>query len=140
MMTFSSRADSALRALACLPGKEGKWVRALDISESCGVPLPYLHKILHELGKAGLLRSKKGYLGGVALARPAAEVSLLDIVDIIDGEAWKHRCLLSKTRCREGRCCALHRLWARQRQELAEELAYVTLDMYVNYACAQRQS
>ena len=131
MVIFSSRAENALKALACMPGKnKGQWVRASEISKACGVPLPYLHKILNELRRAGLTCAKRGYLGGVSLARPAAEISLMDVISVIDGENWKRRCLLSNTPCAESHRCAMHEFWERQRRDLAEELAGMTLDIY----------
>lgn len=52
----------------------------------------YLAKIISRLSKAGLIKSKRGYTGGVQLSRPAEEISLLDVSRAIDGQEWTESC------------------------------------------------
>ena len=74
--------DYAIRAmihLACLP--DGRVALRQQIAEAQNIPASFMAKILRRLVRASLLNSARGVNGGFALARPAAEISLLDIVE-----------------------------------------------------------
>ena len=61
-----------------------------DLAQAEAIPSNYLVQILNELRTAGLITSKRGKQGGYALARPAAEISLYDIVKAVEGEVLAH--------------------------------------------------
>jgi Rrf2 family protein len=86
-MLLSRAAEAALKALPHLdprgPDAPGREVRALALA--CGEPAPFLGKVLQKLARAGLLRSKRGRTGGFVLGRPAAEITLADIVLAVEG-------------------------------------------------------
>ena len=63
----------------------GGWVKASVISPKYGIPLEYLVKILQQMVKAAILRSKRGPTGGFNLARPAKEITLLEIIEAAGG-------------------------------------------------------
>jgi Rrf2 family protein len=63
----------------------GRAVQARELAERQGIPLRYLEQILQELRRAGIVEAKRGPGGGYALARPAAEVRLSDVVGALDG-------------------------------------------------------
>lgn len=63
----------------------GHPARAMQISESTGVPVEYLRKVLQRLTRARLVASERGRGGGFRLARPADRITLLDIVEAIEG-------------------------------------------------------
>ena len=65
--------------------KNGHPIQGRDIAESCGVPAGHLLKILQQLVRAQILSSERGPAGGFVLRKAANEVSLLDIVEAIDG-------------------------------------------------------
>ena len=64
---------------------DGGWVMASTISAKYGIPLEYLFKILQQLVRSNVLLSKRGPGGGFTLARPAKEISLLEIIEAVDG-------------------------------------------------------
>jgi len=70
-------------------GKDGP-VLAADIAKEYIIPLEYLLKILQHLVKAGVLRSKRGPRGGFSLARGAEEITILDILEAVDGPMNSH--------------------------------------------------
>lgn len=85
---MSTRGDYASRALLSLALHEnGKTepTSVRDIAERTGLPQPYLEQILLALKGAGLVQSKRGVGGGYVLARPAAEITLGQIVAAVDG-------------------------------------------------------
>ena len=81
-MYLSRAQEVALAALPHLdrrgPGGEGRGVK--DLAHAAGVPAPFLSKVLGRLVDRGLLRSRRGRRGGFVLGRPAAEITLADVV------------------------------------------------------------
>ena len=83
LTTASRYAAQALVHLARLPA--GAWGRKRDIASAEGLPDTFLEKVLGRLVKAGLARSVKGPGGGYSLARAPKEITLLDIIEAVDG-------------------------------------------------------
>lgn len=91
-MKISRKADYALRAVVILAGAPAD--RTLQIQEMAkigDIPLKFLEQILLVLKRGGLLRSKRGVGGGYQLARPSRQISIGEIIELIDGD----RCALS---------------------------------------------
>ena len=86
-MKVSTRGDYAARALVSLAlhADESGPTSVRDIAERTGLPQPYLEQILLALKGAGIVRSKRGVGGGYVLARPAAEITLAEIVSAVEG-------------------------------------------------------
>ena len=76
--------------------KEGL-VLAGSISKEYNIPLAYLFKILLQLVRVNILRSKRGPHGGFSLARPAEEITMLEIIETIDGPMKGHLFLAEQT-------------------------------------------
>ena len=72
-------------------------VLAARVSKEYGIPLEYLLKILQQLVRANVLRSKRGPRGGFFLARPAEEITLLEVVEAVDGPMMSHLHLAEQT-------------------------------------------
>ena len=84
-MRLSARVDYALRATAELAAAEGGPVTAEQLAEAQGIPVKFLEAILGQLRRAGLVRSQRGPEGGYWLARPAGQISLADIIRVVEG-------------------------------------------------------
>jgi Rrf2 family protein len=85
-MRVSSRADYGVRALFELALRAGQGpVHNKDIASRQEIPEAYLHQVLGALGRAGLVRSTRGPLGGHELALSAGEISIYDILSALDG-------------------------------------------------------
>ena len=76
--------------------KEGA-VLAARVSKEYGIPLEYLLKILQQLVRANVLRSKRGPRGGFFLARPDTDITLLEIIEAVDGPLASHLHLAEQT-------------------------------------------
>ena len=127
----STRGDYAARALVSLSlhadGSGPTSVR--DIAERTGLPQPYLEQILLALKGAGLVRSKRGVGGGYVLARPAAEITLADIVSAVDGPIVAGDFGLPH---QDGACdhegqCVLLAIWGDVGERMRRQLAAVSL-------------
>ena len=86
LMRLSARADYALRAAIELAAASSGHVTADQLARAQQIPGKFLETILTQLRRAGLIRSQRGPDGGFWLARPAAEISLADIIRAIDGQ------------------------------------------------------
>lgn len=84
-MRVSAKADYALRACAELAAAGAGPMKAERISDAQDIPIKFLESILLELKHAGIVRSQRGPDGGYSLARPAAEISLADVIRAVDG-------------------------------------------------------
>jgi Rrf2 family protein len=83
---LSRAASYAVEALAYLAAHgEGRLVPSHEAARARGIPERFLLKILRQLGRAGLVHSVKGPRGGYHLARPAGRISLLEVVEAVDG-------------------------------------------------------
>lgn len=92
MTTLSLTTGYAIEALACLArmGTDSMLVR--EIARLTDMPAPYLSKIFQRLGDAGIVETKRGYRGGVKLARTPAEISLLDIDAAVENSRSEPGC------------------------------------------------
>jgi len=84
-MRVSARADYALRAVAHIAASPSGPVKRELIAEQQEIPVEYLENILLELKHSGIVMSQRGASGGFRLARPAADISLADVVRAVDG-------------------------------------------------------
>jgi len=111
-MILSQTAVYALKAVMYLAEvPQDTPVRVDDIAEALSVPRNYLSKILHVLGRAGLLQSTRGPHGGFRLARPASELLLTDVIGQFDDVTETSGCLLGRERCSDSNPCAAHSRW-----------------------------
>ncbi len=84
-MRISERVDNAVRAMAELAVGGDEATKADQISQRQQISLKYLHDILRDLKRAGLVRSRRGPDGGFTLSKPASAISLADIFRAVDG-------------------------------------------------------
>lgn len=100
-MRLSNLADYAV-VIMCAASRHcgGGRISAGELAKETGVPSPTAHKVVSKLTGAGLLRSVRGSGGGLQLARPAAAISVADIVEAVEGP-------IALTACMEGQACAI---------------------------------
>lgn len=98
-----------------------------DVSRNERIPKSFLAKIFQNLARAGLVRSIRGSGGGFALARPPAEISVLEIIEAIEGKIVFQRCKLDKPDCDHMGGCALCGLFERAQDGVKEALTRTSL-------------
>ncbi len=146
-MRLSSMADYAVLTMTAaarhcgtgqLAGPDGKKrarVNAAQLAEETGLPAPTVQKLVSRLSAAGLLKSVRGAGGGLMLARPAAAITLADIVEAVEGpialascvEPGKHDCTLEAA-------CTLKPHWPEVNDVLRGALAGIPLTQLVRTA------
>lgn len=128
-MRLSSLADYSVVIMAAAARHcGGARVSASQLADETGLPVPTVQKLVSKLSAAGLLRSSRGVGGGLKLARPAAAITLADIVEAVEGpialascvEEGRHDCTLEDA-------CALRPHWPGVNQVLRGALAQVPL-------------
>ena len=111
-MEITQQADYAVRAildLALRPADER--TSCQEIAQRQNIPVAFLTKICARLAAEGFLQSQRGVNGGVRLARPAREITLLQVIEAIDGPITFNRCNRNPSECDRSRTCPVHSIW-----------------------------
>lgn len=133
MLSLSRTTGYAIQALSCLESEDRHSHYVADVAKCSGVPRCYLSKIINSLSQHGLVTTKRGYRGGISLARDPADISLLEIVEAVEGEAWLGECLLGIDKCDLKVNCVTHTFWTRVRREITEELHKTSLASLIRF-------
>jgi len=131
-MLYSATCGYAIRALThlALYGAEidrERMRRVQEIADAEDIPRYFLGKVFQTLVQAKILRSAKGPRGGFALAKPASEITLWDIVAAVDGTTHLDRCVVGLASCSDDAPCPQHLLWRSVRDQVKGYLQRTTL-------------
>ncbi len=136
-MRLSSMADYAVVTMtAAARHCGGVRVNAGQLAEETGLPVPTVQKLVSRLTAAGLLRSSRGVGGGLKLARPAAAITLADIVEAVEGPIALTACVEAARDCSLEDCCSVRPHWPLVNQALRGALAQVSLIQLTNGVAA----
>ncbi len=128
-MQITRQADYALRAMLYLARMEQNQRAATSqIAKEMEIPPSFLAKIISQLSIAGLIHTSRGARGGVSLARKPKAISLLDVVEAIDGPITLNECTQDPGICSFGDSCPLHEVWCETQAELVRKLRESTFD------------
>lgn len=130
---FSRACEYALRALfemARHPEQDSWTVQ--ELAQRTDTPAPFLAKTFQSLVKGNILTSMKGRRGGFAFARAPQRVSLIEIVDLIDGPDVSKNCALGLAYCSDDAPCPFHVHWKGIRTTIANALRHETLAQTVS--------
>ena len=107
---LSNTCKYAIRAVIYLAlySSDEKKAGIKEISSKLDIPTPFLGKILQLLAKHNTLNSSKGPHGGFSLKKPANDISIMEIIEIIDGTDSFEVCVIRTTRCSHDAPCSLH--------------------------------
>jgi len=125
---LTKRGDYAVRAMLALAGAgESGRLTAPQIASLTRVPPSFLPQVMADLSRAGLVEGRVGRIGGYRLLRPAREITLLEVIETIEGSARRTSCVLRNGPCSvDGRCAAHDAFYAAQ-EALRESLGRATL-------------
>lgn len=125
-MQFNQGTDYAFRVIMHLAGlSEGEIANSQVIAEVQNIPAGFLQKVMRTLTKGEVIKSYRGIDGGFALAKPAGEITLLDIVTIMEGPIDLQRCLKDQELCSK-HCapqCPVHAALAIIQKDFIESLS-----------------
>lgn len=121
-MQITRQADYAVRAIIYLSNLEpGTKVSTKTISETQLIPLSFLAKIIAQLAVAGLITTLRGAKGGVSLKKEPKDITVLEVVEAIDGPILLNKCVVSDHDCQMENC-AMRKIWIRSQRDLISEL------------------
>lgn len=124
-LQLSCCADYALRAV--LEVAERTSAPVAEIARRRRVPPAFLAKVVRDLVRAGILRSTRGPGGGLTLGRPSARLTLLEVLEAVDGPVALNRCVPGGGGCPLMRRCPARDVWLRLQRVVTDELRAVTV-------------
>lgn len=123
-VVLGRKGDYTVRALLYLARQSGTGRhKAREVAAAVEIPPRYAPQILADLVGAGFVKATAGSDGGYELARPASQISLLEVVEAAEGPIRLERCVLRGGSCDWSTVCPIHEAWSRAQGGLIEELA-----------------
>lgn len=134
-MKLSTRSRYGTRMLLdiALNGGEGP-VRISDISKRQGVSVKYLEKLIRPLKKADYIKSKRGPKGGHMLAKPPTDISVGEVVRLLEGELALTECTANGSVCESSADCIMRQVWIKVTGAMYRQLDALTFDDLVGMA------
>ena len=121
-MQITRQADYAVRAVLHLARTGDQRTATSMIAEEQRIPPSFLAKIISQLSIAGLLHTSRGARGGVTLARDAKDITLLEVIEAIDGPIQLNECVGDNGSCSFDDNCPLRPVWCDAQEELVGRL------------------
>lgn len=127
-LELTRRGDYAVRAMLVLGRRsDGSLLSARRIAEEMDIPARFLPQVMGDLVRAGLVEAETGRNGGYRLARPAGEVSLLDVVEAVEGDSRRRTCVLRGGPCGLDGYCDVHDVFFAAQDAMLRTLAEADL-------------
>lgn len=128
LMQIPRRVDYGLRAVIYLAGQEpDKCCSIAQIAKQQGVPRKFLEKIIQDLIRGGLIKSKRGSCGGYTLARSAETITFCDVIESIDGPIAVNACMDHELGCDQMPRCTMIGVWSEVQNKITEVLGRTTI-------------
>jgi FeS assembly SUF system regulator, gammaproteobacterial len=127
MLRVTKLTDYATVVLTVLASRPGEVLSATDLAESAGLEPPTVSKLLKLLGQAGLVKAQRGVHGGYRLAREAADISLIEIVEAMEGPLAITECSHQESQCGIAQQCGMRSNWRLINDVVADALRGFTL-------------
>jgi len=127
MLRVTKLTDYATVVLTVLAARPDLVLSASELAEQAGLEVPTVAKVLKPLAQAGLVASFRGANGGYRLARPATEITLIEIVEAMEGPLAMTECSVQDGLCGIEHACGIRANWRRINDVVAEALANVSL-------------
>lgn len=123
-MIYSKSAEYAIQAMIYLAEHEGDGLTMVSIiAEESSIPRHFLAKLVQTLTRHHLIKSYRGRKGGIKLALPAEEISLLQVVNAIEGPPpLQEMCVIGLDICSDAACCPLHSEWKHVKEQVRKAL------------------
>jgi Rrf2 family transcriptional regulator, iron-sulfur cluster assembly transcription factor len=128
MMGLTKKGEYAIRGIVYLAQQApGPSVLMDEIAAATQAPPQFLAKIFQSFVKAGIVHSFRGAGGGFSLGRPAAQISLREVVEAVVGPILPNRCLVREGACDRDGFCKVHQVWHQVQQGMLDVLGGVTI-------------
>lgn len=143
-MRLTRAGEYAIRCVLYLSQHRDRTVIARkEIAEAMDIPAQFLGKVAQQLAKAGLIAIRQGAHGGYELVGSPEKITLLAVIEAIDGEIYLNDCIHRPDSCDRQCYCSVHPVWEKARRQLRDTLAGTTLARLAAeeaQGCAKRSS
>jgi Rrf2 family protein len=137
LMQIPRRVDYGLRAVIYLADQDPKKCCSItEIAKRQGMPRKFLEKIIQDLTRGGLIKSKRGSCGGYALARTADAISFFDVIRAIEGPLAVNVCMDEHLGCDQSPRCTMQGVWSDVQRKITEVLTQTTIADLTRAPCA----
>jgi FeS assembly SUF system regulator len=138
MLTLNRLSDYAIVLISRLTAHAGDQASARALAAETGIPVPTVVKVLKLLASHGALESIQGRKGGYRLARPATGISLVEVIEAIEGPFALTQCNRPDSACRIEAACGVHKHWLLINAAIRETLAHLSVADLAGPAAALR--
>lgn len=129
MLQLTSRGNYGILAVYYIAQHaHDEYISIDEIVENTRIPKPYLSKILQDLCRGGILLSRRGSGGGFTLARIPREISLREVIEVIEGKIYLVNCLLKPSTCGNFMDCPIAPIWSEVQSFIFEIIGSITID------------
>lgn len=133
-LELTRRGDYAVRAVIALARHAPEVVGAARLAEETGIPRRFVAQVMAEVVRSGIADARLGRSGGYRLGRPADQVSVLDVVSVVEGDLVRRSCVLRNAPCGADGACDVHRVFVAAQEALLRELGGATIASLVRPA------
>ena len=131
-MLVTRETDYAVRCIIYLAKDADQVSSVTEVSQSMQIPKSFLAKIFQRLVRAGLVESIRGMNGGFRLKKKPSEISLLDIMEAIQGQSCINVCAVDSKKCKRSALCSVHPVWVGLRSDVDKRLRSQTIASLVD--------
>ena len=124
---LTKRADYAIRAVVALSTVPDGRRSVRRIAAEQAIPVRFLPQVMADLVAAGIAEGVVGRSGGYRLARPAAAITILDVIEAIEGDSRRETCILRGGPCRLNGVCDVHAVFAATQEAMIRQLGGATI-------------
>jgi Rrf2 family protein len=129
MLAIGRHTDYAARLVLHLAALgDDVQVTIREVAEERLLPMPFIRRLIRQLTEARILTTVRGAGGGIRLARPAREISLLDIVEAMEGGVALNRCVSGVEGCPLAGSCPIQCVWTAVNRQVKESLSAARFD------------
>jgi len=113
MIEITKAAEYSLRATSALVDfyEDGQTATVSEVAVGEAIPESFLRKLLKPLIRAHIVKSERGYSGGITLAKDPASITVLDVIEAVDGKLSLNDCVLEPSECGFIQKCSMHSVW-----------------------------
>lgn len=132
ILRITNSSEYAIRAIVFMAKNPEVSYSATELYSQIDAPLKFLAKILQKMTRKKILKSQRGVKGGFKLAIPLENLTLVDIIEAVDGPIALNKCLLYNYECNREVLCPIHPIWVEAQERLKESLSKKTIAEIIN--------
>lgn len=130
-MEITRETDYAIRCVLYLSERPDDVVMVEEIAKAKSIPRSFLSKILQKLVKANIVKSFRGVNGGFQIAKSPKAISLLDVIEAIEGVIAMNICAVDRNSCGLSHSCSVHPIWIELREEVEKKLKKINFASFL---------